>query len=148
MVAPAAEKPTDVRIIELLQRKYAGVNWDKKSIIKADINCDGKGDAAVLGKEGEKVVVAVIRGPLDKESKIHLTRLLVGKHSQDSLCGRRARLSIEDQDYDPSEIFDGEPLSGFRRSKTCKGINVSDGECDSFHFFWNHELKTLQWWRL
>lgn len=134
-------------IVQQLKQRHPKVKWDKQSIKKADINCDGKTDVAILGKEGEKVVVAVVLGPPAKDSII-LSRLLVGKHSQDSLCTARVRLLIEDQDYDPSEIFDGEPLPGFRQSKTCKGINVGDGECDSFHYFWNHDLKTIDWWRL
>ncbi len=146
--AIGAEKLSETKLVELVQKKYPGVKWDTKSMKKADFNCDGKGDFALLGKEGSKVAVAVVLGPLTDNSKILITRLLVGKNSQDSLCSPRAKLSIEDQDYDPAENFDGVPLPGFRRSKTCKGINVSDGESDSFHFFWNHDLKSLQWWRL
>lgn len=150
LLAFSAEKPADFnrKIIDHVQQKYPEVKWDKKSIKKADINCDGKQDFALLGKEGGNVMVAVIVGPLSEGSKILISQLRVGKQSQDSLCVPRARLTLEDQDYDASEIYDGQSIPGFRRSMTCKGINVADGECDSFHYFWNHDLKTLQWWRL
>lgn len=49
--------------------------------------------------------------------------------------------------YDLIEAF-GENPEGFRQSKTCKGLRLTDGECDSMHIFWNHETKHIDWWRL
>lgn len=67
--------------------------------------------------------------------------------AQESLCGTAATLEIEDMDYDLIEAF-GENPEGFRQSKTCKGLSLTDDECDSMHIFWNHETKHIDWWRL
>lgn len=146
---PAADKCSfpDGHAIEYFQKKYPTVKWDKASIKKADFNCDGVPDFALLGSKNDQVVVSVGFGPLKKNSNVFIHYLQIGKHSQDSLCRLPAQLSVEDQDFTPSEYI-GAPLLGFQRSRFCKGINVSDGACDSFHYFWNHDLRSLQWWRL
>jgi hypothetical protein len=41
-----------------------------------------------------------------------------------------ATLKAEDLDYDPRED-PGYELPGFQRSKSCKGLNLSDGEIDT-----------------
>ena len=40
--------------------------------------------------------------------------------------------------YDPLGEYLRPPLQGFR---------LEGGECDSIHFFWNHNTKRLEWWR-
>ena len=56
-----------------------------------------------------------------------------------------ATLQAESLDYDPKED-PGYVLSGFQRSKTCKGLNLSDGKIDSAHIYWNHESLRFDDW--
>jgi hypothetical protein len=39
-------------------------------------------------------------------------------------------------------------LPGFQQSKTCKGLNLSDGETDSAHIYWNHKALRFGEWQL
>jgi hypothetical protein len=52
---------------------------------------------------------------------------------------------VEDQDYDPKDEI-GADLPGFRRSRTCKGLNLSDGGIDSAHIYWDHEARRFEDW--
>ncbi len=67
--------------------------------------------------------------------------------NQDAFCGTEIELTKENLDYDLKEIFEDD-IPGFKRSKSDFGVRLSDGMCDSFHFFWNHKLKQMQYWRL
>jgi hypothetical protein len=122
------------------------VEWDKKSIIEVDINCDGKKDYAIFGNSEQGITLAVIVGPVSKKSRIETFNFPVGKQSQGSLCQLPAKLRVESLDYDPTEQT-GE-LPGFHSSKTCKAFRLDDDACDSFHFYWDHQANALTWWRL
>ena len=135
------------RLAAHLKRQFPPVTWKAASRLQVDINCDGIPDHVMLGRQGKKVVVAVVTGPLTKASRAHVESLFVGTDAQDSLCLPEVRLIIEHQDFDLIQILGGEP-PGFRRSKTCKGFKIADDACDSFHFYWNHEANRPQWWRL
>jgi hypothetical protein len=58
---------------------------------------------------------------------------------------RTATLTIETLDYDPKVEDVGVRLA-FRRSRTCKGLNLSDEKIDSAHIYWNHEAKRFDDW--
>ncbi len=61
-----------------------------------------------------------------------------------------AELTIEDLDFDPkrfrSEV--GELPEGLRPSRTCKGLNLSDGKVDSAHIYWNRKARRFDDWSL
>jgi hypothetical protein len=56
-----------------------------------------------------------------------------------------AEIKAENLDYDPQED-PGYVLPGFRRSKTCKGLNLADMKIDSAHIYWNHEVRQFDNW--
>lgn len=117
------------------------VTWNGKGVLTADIDCDGTEDYALEGRKGEDVLVMVILGPVTQKSKVAVEEL-----PADELCGDPIALTLESLDYEPGEET-GE-LPGFERSKKCKGLNLGSGECDAFHFFWNHKTAALDMWRL
>lgn len=121
------------------------IEWDESSIVKADINCDGKPDTAKLGYLKNRVRLTVIFGGDGTSQSIEFG---LGKSQyQDYLCGTKALLSVEDMDYNLIEAF-GENPEGFKQSKTCMGLNVRAGDCDSMHIFYNHKTGRINWWRL
>lgn len=134
------------RVFLFASKRMKNVNWNKKSIIEIDINCDGSKDYAMLGKSKQGVTVALIVGPFSEKSRMESFEFFVGKPRQNSLCVLPARLKIESLDYDATEMVG--QLPGFRRSKKCNGFCLADNTCDSFHFYWNHQTNTLAWWRL
>lgn len=121
------------------------IEWDEASMVSADINCDGVTDTAKLGYIEGGVRLLVSFGGTNTEQFIEFGLGQPGY--QDALCGTEAHLSIEDMGYDLIEVF-GENPEGFQPSKVCSGLNVSAGECDSMHVFWNHKQKHINWWRL
>jgi len=122
------------------------IKWDESSTVRADVNCDGIPDTAKLGYIENRVRLTVIFGG-DSMSSQSIEFGLGMSDYQDALCGTDAKLSIEDMDYDLIEIF-GENPGGFEKSKTCSGLNIRAGECDSMHIFWNHNTRHINWWRL
>ena len=113
--------------------------------VKADIDCDGAEDTAQMEYVENRVRVTVTFAATKTSQSLEFG--LGDSMAQESLCGTEATLEIEDTDYDLIEAF-GENPEGFRQSKTCKGLNLSDGECDSMHIFWNHDARHIDWWRL
>jgi hypothetical protein len=128
------------QILKIAAAREPKIAWDEESVVAADLDCDGREDYAIGGREGEDYVVMAILGPPSSRSAVSV---LVFDGAE--LCGKAVALSAESLDYDPAEAGD---LPGFQPSKTCKGLNVNSGECDAFHIFWNHEDKELDWWRL
>lgn len=133
-------------LLQLVSKRMTDVEWDKKSIIEVDINCDGQKDYAILGKSKQGVTIALVVGPVSKKSRIESFEFHVGKQSQDSLCQLPAILKAESLDYDPTEAVG--KLPGFKQSKKCMAFVLADDACDSFHFYWNHQTNALNWWRL
>jgi len=119
-----------------------GVQWDAKSDLRADLDCDGHSDQAFLGRNAGRVYVGVVRAAATKPEILDFA---VDAGIQEVICAEPANLVVESLDYDPAEVLG--PIDGFRRSRTCKGLKLSGGECDSVHLFWNHASKSLDWWR-
>jgi hypothetical protein len=69
------------------------------------------------------------------------------RYSSKARNAATAVLAVEDLDYDPPQAL-GYDLPGFQQSKTCKGLNLSDGETDSAHIYWNHKALRFGEWQL
>ena len=61
-----------------------------------------------------------------------------------------ARLMVESLNQPAAALKNelGAVPSGWRRSTTCQGLNVGDGETDAFHLYWHATLRGLAFWRL
>jgi len=105
--------------------------------IVGDINCDGKEDIAKMTSNKSKVMIYVTLNDGTKSNEIEFG--LGESGYQDSLCGIKPILSSE-------ELV--EEMIGYKPSKSCIGLNIRAGECDSMHLFWNKETGMLNWWRL
>ena len=49
---------------------------------------------------------------------------------------------------DPFKSEVGELPEGLRPSRTCKGLNLSDGKVDSAHIYWNRKARRFDDWSL
>ena len=132
---------------KILKKHNPKVKWE--SIIgQDDVNCDGKKDYIVVGKVNNRLHVAVVLGPLSDKSKVSSINIGLGSERyQDSLGEKDPSIRIVSLDYDPKEVT-GFPAEGFKRSKTCKGIEIGGEETDEFNVYWNHKKNILDWWRL
>lgn len=119
-----------------------GVQWDA-SVLTLDCDCDGRGDHAYLGRFKGHVIVGFASA---NGSTVDFLEFSVDAGVQKAICREPAKLEVESLDYDPTKAVG--KLDGFVRSKTCKGLRLSGGECDAIHIFWNRKTKSLDWWRL
>ena len=99
--------------------------WQRRSIVSGNLSCHARKERAILGVSATEIVIAVFVNGLD-------VRPEVLRYSGKARNPKTAELKIEDLDYDPKEMI-GSDLDGFQRSKSCKGLNLSDGETDSAH---------------
>jgi hypothetical protein len=107
------------------------------------VDCDGKADRVSVSQDKHSALVKVMFG--DTKRKPAVFRFRADPGSQNAACAMPVHLEAESLDYDPHE--DSGDLPGFRRSKTCKAFSLVDDECDSIHFYWNHDAQQLVWWR-
>ncbi|TAM78719.1 MAG: hypothetical protein EPN47_20240 [Acidobacteria bacterium] len=134
------------RVLQLLHKKAPNVIWGGASLLRGNFNPDDKIDYALLGQEGKnRVFVGVVYSPLEPKGQVDILEFGVGQ-DQGSLCRLPAQLKLESLDYGPSDEVG--KISGFRRSSKVMGLNLADGDCDSFHLFWNYQSHHIDWWRL
>jgi hypothetical protein len=111
-----------------------GVTWQVNSTVTGDFTCSGHKQTAILGTTASDVVLAVFLSGINRkpeELRFNIFR------------PELAQLTTEDLDYE----LDYE-LPGFRRSKSCMGLNVDDREVDPAHLYWNHDSNRFGMWRL
>jgi len=125
-------------LIRAATRYFPGVNWRPGSVVLADFTCVGHKQQAILGINSTEIVIAIfINGPGSQPKVL--------RYSAKSRNPAHATLTAEGLDYDPTED-PGYELPGFRRSKSCKGLNLSDGETDSAHIYWNYASRQFNDW--
>jgi hypothetical protein len=117
------------------------VTWIKGSVARADLNCDGKADTAVIGHEGDTVWLGIVPG--GTRQRAVTMRFLINRHAQDSFCAVPVRIETYPMEC---ENEDG-PLAGCKRVRGCSAFSVIDDQCDSFHFYWKAARKSFTWWR-
>jgi hypothetical protein len=119
-------------------RYVPGVSWRARSVVTADFTCRGRLQTAILDASPSEIVVAVFLNGTNSRPEVPRSSAKVRDPAS-------ATLQTESLDYDPKED-PGYVLPGFQRSKTCKGLNLSDGEIDSAHIYWNHESLRFDGW--
>lgn len=124
-------------------RFLPGTNWKANSVITGDFTCRGRQEFAILGTSKRHLVVAIFAETLKKPPEV----LRFSATARDPTT---SELTIEDGDFDLEEFQNvvGYIPDGMRPSKTCKGLNLSDGNVDSAHIYWNHDAKQFSDWVL
>jgi hypothetical protein len=117
------------RLLEIGSSREPDIQWDRSSLLTADLDCDGVPDSALLGRAGKGAAVLIVLGPAAAGSRAGVVKLAPAE-----LCGDPLALKLEDLEDSPK--------------KGCKGLSLSSGECDAFHIFWNREDGEIDWWRL
>lgn len=112
--------------------------------LQVDIDCDGKSDRVFLSQNKRSASVRIVFG--DTKRRQAKLRFVAAQGQQDAVCAMPVHLELQSLDYEPLKEEVPE-LPGFQRSKTCNSFALVDGECDSIHFYWDHEARELEWWR-
>lgn len=136
--APAIAEQSSVQAAAARFNK--GVKWRQSSVVVGDFSCRGRPEQAILGASKDSVVIAVFIRGLSKPPE--LLRYLAPRDP------RSAVLAVEDLDFDPKALERevGDLPTGLRPSKSCKGLNLSDGRIDSAHIYWNSDEKRFSYW--
>ena len=136
-----SEVRSDFAVMKKTLGKYeAQAVWREGSILNADFTCSGKQETALLGATVSDILIAVFVQGLAKKPEIL-------SYSKSARNASTITLAIEDLDIDPQKDL-GYELPGYQSSKTCKGLNLSDGEVDSAHIYWNRAEKRFVDWSL
>jgi hypothetical protein len=119
------------------------VTWQASSLVTGDFSCRGRLEQAVLGIGGDQIVVAVFTDGLMQAPQL----LQFPAAMRDPAT---STLVVESLDIDLARLRGeiGIAPPGLRPSKTCKGLNLSDGKVDSAHIYWNHEAARFAAWSL
>ena len=137
----AAGEAANTSAISTLRKAQPSVRWDEKSVVVADITCDGKPDRIAVGYGKDESVWV---GFMQRGARPITMQFPLGRHSQNSLCSTPVRLETSSLACSDEEIGD---LPGCKEVKGCSAFSVTDDNCDSFHFYWNASRKELVWWR-
>ncbi len=119
-------------------RFVPGTTWQPQSVVEADFTCRGRREQAILGFTADEIIIAVFIGGATQPPEVL-------RYSARVRDPRAARLTTEGLDWDPKRD-EGIDLPGFQWSRTCKGLNLSDGKIDSAHIYWNHVAKRFDDW--
>ena len=107
------------------------ISWYPDSVVTGDFKCRGRKQQAIMGIGPSETVIAIFLNGT-KEKPVVL---------RDSSRNRDAVwLATESLDYDLEKLR-GHSRPGFRRSRTCKGLVLSDSEINSLHIYWDHTLE-------
>jgi len=130
-------------VIAAAARYVPGVDWRPKSIVTGDFSCSGRTEKAILGTTPTEIIVAVFLNGTAKRPEVL-------RYSAKARRASSAALTIEDLNFELKDLQAdlGFVPPGLRPSKTCKGLNLSDGETDSAHIYWNHESRRFDDWTL
>ena len=123
---------------------FAQENLSSEDVQKVaiDFNLDGIEDLV----EGILSDSTFIIKFISKDTVSFSFRIGVNKN-QDAFCGTKILIQKEKLDYNLNNILNTD-VPGFIVSDTDYGVNLSDGMCDSFHFYWDYKLKKICYWRL
>jgi hypothetical protein len=122
-------------ILAAASKFVPGVTWQANSVVAADLSCRGRKEQAILGVSPTEIVVAVFLNGLKERPEVL-------RYSAEARDAATAKLTIEKLNKD--EIGPGDPA--FPRSRTCKGLNLSDGKIDSAHIFWDPKARRFNDW--
>ena len=114
----------DDALLRAAHRAFPSAVWADGSVLHADIDCDGKPDAAMVGISKEEVIVAVFRGgrPLRPESVTYPALRFEGATPQklDSLQGRPLRVDSGDAELDRMLSGYMRVVTGYRNEAVCR----------------------------
>lgn len=119
--------------------------WDRTTLVSGDFNGDSYRDWAMVGYKGTGLELAIrIAGGKAGKTRTQFLAFGIGPSMQAAICEAPAKLKIDQQSCKPMD----EDLPGCRPSKHAHSLDLSGGDCDSIHLYWNIDTRRMEWWRL
>ena len=119
------------------------VRWISDSALVADIDCDHVADTTVVGRRRAEIHVGLARAASAEPQVLIFD---VGRGVKGAVCGAGAQLRLESLDFEPAERGLAS-LEGLKRSPSCKGVGLGDGDCRTVHIFWSEKTQHLEWYQ-
>lgn len=141
----AVDSGTRKDVLARVQPLGADIKWNGKAIEALEFNCDGQEDYVIGGKAGDRFYIAIIIGPISRQSSPLTADFPIGTNDNESLCEKNPKLFVGSMDYNPAEML-GEAPEGFVQSETCNEVDLG-GECAKYHLYWNADAAKISWWR-
>lgn len=141
-------------VLNVLNRKEPDVKWNAKSLIQGDFDYDGVTDYALRGRKKEFFVLGIVKGALTGKSAHWTLEFGADAGNQDALCAvESAVITVEILDRGYAEFAADYLENDFVKMikslpKKSRGINIADGQCDSFHVLWDKKARQFTWWRI
>jgi hypothetical protein len=132
----------EVDALKQLRKARPDIQWKNKFII-VDIDCNGNPDKVFYVQDAKSISIGLVMNGNTKTPIVDT--LVVARGKQGSLCSLPVKVSKYSLDLDIEQAVISAP--GFKRSRSCQSVQISDDQCDSFHLYWNHAMKSAQWWR-
>ena len=122
-------------------RFVGGIAWQEGSVLRADFSCVGKAQSAILGTSDKEIVVAVFTQDLAKPPEVL-------RFASEDRNPAEAKIRLEDSSLTKDEIqsLSNATPPGYRPSKSCKGLRLSDDSSDAAHIYWDHEARRFDTW--
>jgi hypothetical protein len=141
--ALAAEAPVGKGLLATLRTARPEVRWDASTLVVADLNGDGRPDAAAVGYSKSGIVLAVGVSNGKGALTIQYLDFPISASIQAAICGAPAHLSA----VPLSCSSDGNTLPGCREASNTAGLSLSGGACDPINLYWNYDEHRIVWWR-
>ena len=122
--------------------RFAGaIAWQEGSVLTGDFSCSGKPQSAILGTSNKEIVVAVFTQDLSKPPELL-------RFASEGRAPAEAKIRLEDSSLSKAEIkaLSSSVPRGYRPSKTCKGVRLSDDSSDAAHIYWDHNARRFDSW--
>lgn len=115
---------------------------------RIDINCDRIDDDVFVAQDEHRYYVGVVLGArTEVPGRYSIVAFSLSGDWQESLCGPVEGLTPESMNTCTADAT-GEEELGYVVDRSCNGLRLTSGECDSFHIYWNRMSDALDWWRL
>lgn len=141
---PAFASPADA--LKTLSQIAPITQWDTKSVIEVDIDCDNQKDyiflSQVTGQADGKVTVGMVLGK--HRNKAYFSKISMTNNKKEA-CTGTANILVESLDYEP-KFTTAKSVEGFKRSQ-CQSFRLESDKCEPYHFYWNTTQDRPAWWR-
>lgn len=141
LLSVATAQVSNTEALNELRKSHPTVKWSSTPIAVADVLCEGKPAAVILGSEKDTVVVGVVSGL--RPHKTEVLSFPVSSATQNGFCAFPVRIETSPLNCEA----DIGALPGCKPIKGCHSFSVIDDECDSFNFYWDSSRRALAWWR-